>query len=107
MSVHDRSRRPANSVALADDNLLESDEATVEDQQFAAMLATGLGGLRTARPGFRDGLERRLLSGQAQPAVQDRAWWRRGPLTRPIARRRADGLARLPRRSLLGLAAGV
>src|SRR5207248_395261 len=29
------------------------------------------------------------------------------PLDRPMARRRVDGLARLPRRSLLGLAAGA
>jgi MucB/RseB N-terminal domain len=77
---------------------------TAEDQHVTAALTQGLGRLRTARPGFQDELERRLLDRLAEPA---RPWWRRVASPRPQARRRSSGLARLPRRSLLGLAAAT
>jgi outer membrane lipoprotein-sorting protein len=106
MTIHDHHRQPARLASPFDGGLLH-DGVSAEDQQFATLLATGLGGLREARPDFRDGLERRLLSGHSQPAAPAVVWWRRGPLNRPQTRRRAEGLARLPRRSLIALAAGA
>jgi hypothetical protein len=74
------------------------------DERIAEALAAGLGGLRTARPGFQEQLERQLLARLAEPP---RPWWRRFGSSRRQVRRSAPGIARLPRRSLLGLAAAT
>jgi outer membrane lipoprotein-sorting protein len=95
---HDPAARSGSSPHDGGDTAL-----TAEDQHVAEALTQGLGRLRTARPGFQDELERRLLERLAEPA---RPWWRVAA-PRPQARRRSSGLARLPRRSLLGLAAAT
>jgi outer membrane lipoprotein-sorting protein len=93
-----RSRMHDRAGSAADDGV----PATAEDQRIAASLDAGLGRLRTARPGFQDQLEQRLLARLAEPP---RPWWRRFGSTRQQVRRPSPGIARLPRRSLLGLAA--
>ena len=77
---------------------------TPEDERLGDALARGLGGMRTARPGFQDQLEARLLAQLAEPP---RPWWRRLGPARRQGRRAAPGVARLPRRSMLGLAAAA
>jgi outer membrane lipoprotein-sorting protein len=74
------------------------------DARVDEALAVGLGTLRTPRPGFEDDLERRLLDRLAEPA---RPWWRRAGTSSAQANRPGPGLRRLPRRSLLGLAAAT
>lgn len=77
---------------------------TSDDARVANALADGLGRLRTARPGFQAQLEGRLLARLAEPR---RPWWRRFGTERRQVRRPAPGIARLPRRSLVGLAAAT
>jgi len=89
--------RGLEPAALSSDTALTADE-----QRFGETLAAGLGRLQTARPGYQDELERRLLDRLAEPA---RPWWRRALPARAQSGRARPGAVRMPRRSFVGLAA--
>lgn len=71
------------------------------EQQIAEALALGLAGLRAARPGFQDDLERRLLARLAEAPRPARGH------ASPPGRRPMAPIGWLPRRPLIGLAAAA
>jgi hypothetical protein len=97
MTHEDRELSGPDSAALSPDAPL-----TPEDERIAEALAVGMASLRTARPGFQDALEQRLLDRLAEPA---RPWWSRALPARTGTGARSAGVIRMPRRSFLGLAA--
>jgi hypothetical protein len=106
MSHLDSDRRRSGQTGPADLDLPGPD-STTEERALAAILTSGLAGLRHPRPGFQEGLEARLIARMSQPAVPSRSWWRHRAPGRDQVRPRWGGLRRMPRRSLLGLAAGA
>lgn len=96
MSVEDRGHGPKTAI------LSSTSPLTADEQQLAETLASGLGRLRTARPGFQDALEQRLLDRLAEPA---RPWWRRALPAGSPPRRPLPAVGRMARRSFVGLAA--
>ena len=97
MTHENRERGGPESAALSTDAPL-----TPEDERIAEALAVGLAPLRTARPGFQEALEQRLLDRLAEPP---RPWWLRALPARTGTGPQSAGIIRMPRRSFLGLAA--
>jgi outer membrane lipoprotein-sorting protein len=93
--MRQQQREPARAPeALGPELPFSSDEV-----RLIETLESGLGGLQTARPGFQDSLEARLLDRLAEPV---QPWWRR--LAPSASTHRAD-VIRMPRRSFLAVAA--
>src|SRR5262249_9063274 len=92
------------SAGLASSTRDDGGIAPAEDERIAQTLGARLGRLRKARNGLQGQLQRALLDRLAEPP---RPWWRRIGASRRQARRVSPGVARLPRRSLFGLAAAT